>query len=217
MEPDALVAAHPRVFHMAEVEALASIECHGLLSVSAILDHCGIAGDDRVAIEADRRPESVILTGADGSRFVIRDQKPLSLVKLQACLDGMPVHDWLRLLNRHVFFWPSRERCRQLLAARAYRGRHHLVIEVPTERLLERHGEAVRLTPINTGAVLYNPARRGAATFATIEDYPYEERRRVRGRREAIAEVAVEHAVPEVMTVASGVFVADATGWDRIR
>ena len=50
--------------------------------------------------------------------IVIRDQRPLSVGKLERCLTDMSVTEWLRLLNRKVFFWLIEERVEQLLGAK---------------------------------------------------------------------------------------------------
>jgi len=54
------------------------------------------------------------------------------------------------------------------------------------------------LTPINTGSTIFNPQPRGAGTFLPIADYPYDEWRRRRGRADAVVELAVDYAVPDI-------------------
>jgi hypothetical protein len=39
---------------------------------------------------------------------------------------------------------------------------------------------------------------RGRGTFVSIDDYPYDERRRTRSRQDAVAEVAVDYAIPDI-------------------
>ena len=149
---------HPRVYHMTSDGAWASVQRHGLLSTSAILDLAGYDDSQRVWLESRRRPESVTVS-VDGDRFVLRDQKPLNESKLASCLVDMTVEEWMAMLNRKVFFWPSRQRCEQLLNAKAYRGSWHTIIEIDAARLLDRH--EVTVSPINAGAVLYDPPERG--------------------------------------------------------
>jgi hypothetical protein len=110
----------------------------------------------------------------------------------------MTVDEWLALLNRKVFFWPTEARVEQLLAAKAYRSSAHLVLLIQTESLVARYGSNITLAPINTGAVLYDPPARGRDTLLPISAYPYDDWRRRRGSRTAIAEVAVDYAVPDV-------------------
>lgn len=216
MTPDDLITLYPSLYHMAADAAWPLILRHGLLSTSAVLDLVGLSGESRRRLEEERRPESVTLQMGSGDRFVLRDQKPLNPGKLERCLVGMTVPEWLRLLNGKVFFWPTRRRCEQLLAARAYRGRAHTVIEVDTARLLDGHAPGVTLSPINAGAVLYNPPQRGAFTFVPLADVPFEEWRRKRGRAGAVGEVAVGYAVHDMAAVTRAVFRAEATGWTPI-
>ena len=181
---------------MAEDGAWADIQRHGLLSTSALLDLYGVQGDAREALEARRRPVSVVLEAEGLPRAVIRDQGPLSEIKLAACLDdGLSPADWLRLLNGRVFFWLKRRRLNELLAGRAYRSRAHTVLTIDTASLLAAHATKVTLAPINTGATVYDAKRRGRSTFRPIADYPLREN----GRRKAIAELCVEHSVPDIM------------------
>ena len=65
---------HPRLYHMSSDGAWPSLNRHGLLSTSAVLDLAGIAGQQRDRLERHRRLESVTLTIA-GEDFVLRDQK----------------------------------------------------------------------------------------------------------------------------------------------
>lgn len=216
MTPDELSTVHPRIFHMAADGAWTHIRRYGLMSTAAILDLAGIRGQDREAIEEERRPESVVVTIPGGDRFVLRDQKPLHPDKLESCLVGMTVPEYLRLLNGKVFFWPTRLRCEQLLQARAYRESAHTVIEIDTERLLRAHSTSVTLSRINAGAVLYNPPERGAGTFVPLDQVPFDEWRRTRSRTRAIAEVAVDYAVPNVEAVTSAVYSVARGRWREL-
>ena len=214
MDPALLAELHPRLFHMAAARAWPQIARHGLLSTAAILDLAGVDGDRREALEAQRRPDSVTVQTPAGDTFVLRDQKPLHPAKLSACLTDMTLPEWLRLLNSKVFFWPSRRRCEHLLGAKAYRDRPHTIIEVDTAALLDRYAERVTVSRINAGAVLYNPPPRGSRTFLPIADVPFDQWRQKRSRRRAIAEVAVEYAVPDVEAVTVAVWqAADGKEW----
>lgn len=184
---------------MTSAHAWPTIQRHGLRSVTAILDLLYVDPDERVRIENHHRPATLRLTDAGIGEFEIRDQKPLHLGKLERCLTGMSVSEWLALLNRKVFFWPTEERVQELLGASEYRALDHLVLVVRTKSLVAIHGPEITLAPINTGAVLYNPPPRGPETLQSIESYPFEEWRRRRGPRKAIAEVAVDYAVPDIV------------------
>ncbi len=67
----------PVLYHMAERGSWPSIQRHGLLSTSGLLDLYGISGAEREAIEARRRPTNVEIQRASLGRAVVRDQKPM--------------------------------------------------------------------------------------------------------------------------------------------
>ncbi len=198
-ELDRLLRDCPTLFHMAERGAWPSIERHGLLSVSALLDLYGVAGESRVALEACRRPEAVPLAASGLPGAVLRDQKPMSDAALRRCLGGgMQPADWYRLLNGRVFFWLSRARVDRLAGARSYRGRGHDLLELDAAALVAAHRDRITLCPINSGATSRFPAPRGPDTLLPIDAYPYEHWRTRRSPTERVVELSVLHAVPDV-------------------
>ena len=205
MTIDELVENFPRLYHMAEAGTWESIRKHGLLSTTALLDLFEVNGQHRKQIESAHRPECVTITHPVHGKAVIRDQKPMRESTLLKCLRGLAPSEWYELLNRRTFFWLNSDRLTTLLNARAYRGRPHCVITVDTGQLLHRHAGRVTLCPINSGSTIYNPPVRGADSFCTIAAYPFEERRRTRGRKGAIAELVVEYSVPHIRDLAISV------------
>lgn len=189
MQCEELVRQYPILYHLAEVGSWPSIRERGLLSTTALLDLFEYRNPERTAIESRRRAEPVSIAHPLHGTAMIRDQKPLSESALEHCLDGMTPRQWCELLNRMVFFWPTEQRVRDLMGARAYRGRAHAVLAVDTTRLLARYGQRVWLSPINSGSTLYRPAARGRGTFRRPDEHPPERR---------VAEVAVEYAVPDI-------------------
>ena len=131
------------------------------------------------------------------------------------CLTDMTVTEWLRLLNRKVFFWPTEQRVEEPLAAREYQAQEHLVLVIRSSSLVAIHGPETTLSPIDTGSVLYEPRPRGRDTLLSIADYPFEEWRRRRGPRTAIAEVAVDYARCPTSCTTSSESNADSTGGRR--
>jgi hypothetical protein len=189
------IAAYPRLWHMTQDGAWPALQARGLLSTSALLDLYGIEGEAREALELRRRATSVSLRAPGLHEAVLRDQGPLNEAKLSRCLDdGLTPSDWLRRLNGQVYFWLKRERLAELLSGRVYRDGAHTVLTVDTASLLAAHGQRVRLSPINSGATLYNPPRRGLSTFRTITDHPLGEN----GRKTPVAEFVVEGGVADI-------------------
>lgn len=200
MDAADLVRRYPRLYHMAADGSWESIVERGLLSCTALLDLFEVAEPRRSEIEAQRRPDSVLIEHLDLGTAVIRDNKPLLEGRLASCLqDGMTPSDWYRLLNHRVFFWPTRKRVDTLLSAAAYRDAPQLVITVRTDDLVAVHADRISLSTINSGATRPFAWPRGARTFLSIEEFDWEARRRY--GQSAVAEVAVDYAVRIVTDV----------------
>lgn len=197
-----LIRDCPTLYHMAERGSWPSIQRHGLLSTSALLDLYDVQGARREAIEGCRRPEGVFIEHPVLGRAAIRDQKPMDDAGLRMCLlDGLTPEDWYRWLNGRVFFWLTRERLLRLLNARPYREAEHDVLELDTASLVAAHRPAIRLSPINSGTTKPFPStasKRGRETFLPIAEYPYA-RWRAQGRKagERAVELTVDYAVPD--------------------
>jgi hypothetical protein len=197
-----LIQFYPRLYHMAEEGTWENIRRNGLLSTSALLDFYEKTGQERYSIESEHRPELSSIVHPSHGSAVIRDQKPMSETALRQCLIDLEPREWYELLNSKVFFWPTRQRLLRLLSARAYRNRIHCVITVDTAKLVERYEESIKLSPINSGSTIYVPQPRGRNTFLPLQQYPFEARRRLRGIKDAIAEITVEHSVPDIAELA---------------
>jgi hypothetical protein len=181
---------------MAEEGSWPSIQQHGLLSTTALLDLFEVPADERHALEARRRPESVPIHHPVHGRAWIRDNKPINETVLRRTLEGMTEEQFYRTLNSRVFFWVSTDRLDRLRAAPPYRNRRHDILELDTAALLQRHHDRVELCHLNSGAV--HPAAnypRGEGTFAPIETYRYGERKLV--SNEPVVEVTALYSVPD--------------------
>lgn len=199
MIPQDLIANYPRAFHMAETGTWESIKEHGLLSAYALLDLFEIDGEGRKRILEQHRPESVTINHPTHGSAVIRDQKPMRDSALRKCLDnGITPKEWYKTLNRRAFFWVSEDRLNRLLGARAYRSKQHCILTVDTAELVRRHCDRITLCPINSGSTIYVPQPRGANTFRSIADYPFDAWRSKRGVQNAVVELVVDYSVPDL-------------------
>jgi hypothetical protein len=170
-----LVATYPRMWHMAEDGSWPSIQQHGLLSTSALLDLYEVEGGQRAGILSQHRPECVTVAKLGLPNAVIRDQKPMSEGALRRCLNGgVTPGEWFQILNEKAFFWLSRERLRGLLRAKAYRRYPQTVLTVRTATLVAAHRDRILLSPINSGSTIYKPQPRGRETFLPIAEYPFD-------------------------------------------
>lgn len=194
-----LAARHPRLYHLTDPAAWSSIRRHGLLSAAALAEFFDLPPSERERLLGRRRATAVELRHPRQGRAVLGDNRPLSERALGRCLDdGLAPADWLRLLDARVFFWASREGLARLLEARTNRERPRLVLELDTRSLAAAHAETLCLSPINSGATLRRPARRGLATFTPLARHDYAGWSRLRGRRDRVLEVTVDTAVPDV-------------------
>lgn len=198
MDVAELVERYPRLYHVTHADAWPSITAHGLLSTSALLDLFQIPDRERAFIEAARRPDSVVIEHPSLGRAVIRDNKPISDAQLARCLVDITPLEYYRLLNRRVFLWPTKQRLENHLTARTYRHDPQLVVTVDTAALVTRQLSALRLSAINSGATTRRPALRGPDTFVAVTDYDFAGRRKLRGAASALAEVTVEHSIPDL-------------------
>jgi len=198
-ELEELMRDCPVLFHMAERGSWPSIQRHGLLSTSALLNLFEVKGVRREAIEAKRRPENVVIEHPRLGRAVVRDQKPMDDTGLRRCLqDGLVPEDWYRLLNERVFMWLTRERLQRLLTARPYRAREHDVLELDTGSLVAAFRDRITLSPINSGATKPFPRDRGKDTFLPIANYPYSSWRERRKAGERVVELAVADGIRNI-------------------
>ena len=195
MSPEEFCEKYPRLYHMAESNSWDSIQRHGLLSTTALLDLFEVTGKERVRLESEHRPKSVSICHSKYGNAIIRDQKPMSDAGLHRCLEGMTPTQWYECLNRKVFFWLTRERVLVLLNARAYRKRSHTVITIDTAQMLQRYFKKITLSSINSGCTLFKPRPRSKNTFASFSDYPFELRSI---RTDVCVELAVEYSVPDI-------------------
>lgn len=189
METAEFVRRHPRLWHLAHGDAWAGIQEHGLLSAAALVKACHVPAARAEALLSRRRLTAERLEHPDFGVAVLRDQRPLHEGKLASVLaDGLTVPEWLQLLNGFVFLFPDEASLSTLHAA--YADEPAIVLEIDTAALTAEYGSLVRLSSINTGAVLYKPAPRGRGTFIGVAQF---------NRAKKVKEVAVGNGIPDVL------------------
>jgi hypothetical protein len=194
-----LAELHPRVFHVTTPGAWASIARYGLLSTAVLLDLFEVDDARRAELTTRRRPKEVPISHPVRGEAVINDNLPLSERALETCLDdGLQPADWLQALNKRVFFWADESGLQRLLAARMNRGRMREVLVVDTLGLASAYADRMEICPINSGATIRKPARRGLSTFTPLGAMDYTAWRKRRGGRDRILEVVVRGGVPDI-------------------
>jgi hypothetical protein len=110
VSPEEIAARHPQLYHVTRLDAIASIRRHGLLSTASLLTLFEVPPTQRELIESTRRPRSVRIAHPVHGTARITDNAPLGEDALAACLDdGLSPADWMRMLNRRVFFWVDKK------------------------------------------------------------------------------------------------------------
>jgi hypothetical protein len=196
-----------RVYHLAEASNWLSIQRHGLLSASNLLNLAGVRGAGREQLESGQRLEHSELPNG----VQIRDQRPMPPAGLEICLVGMTPAEWYGLINSRVFFWLDPGRLNRQRAA--CEPRPQVVLTVDTAGLVATYSRQLEVTPINTGNARRRPARRGVATFvpyATWAESAWASEAaalgtRKRSRSVPPAELTVVGSVPDVMRIVVGV------------
>jgi hypothetical protein len=157
---------HSRIYHMTDASNWPSIQQHGLLSTSRLLNLAGLDGDERYDLE--RRQRLRTLRRPNGA--LIRDQLPMSPAALSVCLaSGLAPEDWYLELNSRVFFWLDRRRLNR--QRRACNSLPQVVLTVDAYHLLSSYVRQTVLTPFNTGNARRRPARRGRETFVPFDKW----------------------------------------------
>jgi hypothetical protein len=181
---------------MASFGSWPSITKHGLLSTESLLDLFEVPEPRRIELLTTQRRTSVEITHPKHGKAVIRDQKPLSAKNLARCLKGCSAEEWYRTLNERLFFWLDRQRLYTFMSASEYIGKEHTVLQLDSASLVSKHDGRIMLAHMNTGNTRPYPHPRSPATFRSMNDYPYADRKRLPDYS-AVVELTVMGGVPD--------------------
>ncbi len=206
MSPEDLAARHPTLYHVTSPGMWPSIARHGLLPAAELAHVFGVDAAIQSQLTTQRRPAEVPLHHSEHGTAFLTDNIPLSERALSLCLDdGLTPADWLAMLNARVFFWPDRDGLARLLGARANRNRPRQVLAFDTLGLVRAHAARVEISPINSGATIRKPARRGLATYTPLLALSYRDWQRSRGGRDTVREVVVRGGVVDIAVYLLGI------------
>ena len=196
ISPEDFTHAYPFLFHVSRAQSVEQVMRYGLLSTTGLLDLCEVRDPERSLIETQPRPKAVPIEHPLHGKFVINDQSQMHASALANCLTDLTPQQWCTSLNGRVFLWPTRARLAKHLGARMAAGKRQIVFTFDTRSLLEvLDVSLLELSPINSGNTMRKAAPRGSKTFQRLEEYPYQERRRTRGKEGAVAEVTYPYAI----------------------
>jgi hypothetical protein len=182
-------------YHLAEPSNLSSIRCHGLLSTERLMKLAQIEGEKLHSTLGQHRPGSLVLSNG----VIIRDQSPMPPQALARALPScMTPSDWYRFLNGFVFLWANRDRLDRHLVA--FRKRPQVLLVFDAARLIKERGDALLLSPINSGNALRRAAPRSYALFVPYRVWMKEGWPPVNGRHRskstAPAEIVLKERLP---------------------
>ena len=198
MRPEQLVEHYPRLFHMAWLGSWTGIREHGLLSTQSLVELYKLSPEQSRAILQEHRPDWVEISSDGLGRATVRDQKPMDDGGVCRALGVNDPRQWYELLNSMVFLWPTIERLRTMMGAKAYAGMSHDLLVVDTAELVERHRDEIRLSPMNSGATKPFPHPRDINLFKRFEEFPFDDRLRSHKPAKAVAEVCVVGGIRDV-------------------
>lgn len=182
-----------------------SIKKNGLLSTQSLVELYQLNEIECEDLLQKHRPDWVEIVSAEHGAATVRDQKPMSDEGVRKALGGIDPSDWYSLLNSMVFMWPTVDRLRTMMGAKAYAGMRHDLLIIDTAKLVDRYSGEIRLSPMNSGATKPFPHPRDLQLFKKIDSFPFDERLKSHRVAKAIAEVCVVGAVPDIADIVTDV------------
>lgn len=175
MSSQKFIKLRPRLYHLTNTANIPNIIDSGYLySTEQIASIVNLANAN--AFLSKRRPENVILRSPSAS-FVIRDQKPIFEQALSRSLpNGWAPSDFVALLNRRVFFWPTLKDLRSHFGTYTKREEDITILSIDTQEVFSLNAPPL-FCEYNSGATrphpYFNgkPAPRGPNTFRNIDEF----------------------------------------------
>ena len=160
--PETLIEKYPELYHVTCPRNVSLITKHGLRCAAQSLRNVKASEPHEAA-----KPYSVRLTmvsiGAGEDEVWLNDQIPMSRGVLNRCElpKGQQAEQWVNYLDRHVFFWATKERLGRFLYVRGQRCYQSYVFRIKTKALIETLGKDVWLSQQNSGGPFpQKPTRR---------------------------------------------------------
>ncbi|MEL6688582.1 MAG: hypothetical protein AAFP97_13330, partial [Pseudomonadota bacterium] len=102
MSPKEFASRHPRLFHLTAPDAWPFIKTHGLMPTETLLKRIGLDPAGIKALIHKPRPHRTYFDDTPLGPIELNDNSPLSLKKLETCLDGLEPWEWCELLAQRV-------------------------------------------------------------------------------------------------------------------
>lgn len=193
---DTLVTEYPELWHMADARNVEGILERGLLSTARLAETYRLNTAAKNSLETSHRRDTVTIKCGGLPPCYIRDQKPMSVSRIEATLQDATVEEFFRFINSHAFFWPNESRLGRMNAASPYRDKPQLVFVLDSRGLLSSYESVALLSPINSGCTTPYAHKRSIGMFKSIADFDWSARR-VR-RSDRVAEILIPGGVPDL-------------------
>jgi hypothetical protein len=174
MTPDQFLDRCKFVSHVGPVGVWEQIAKHGFRTAEQLILGSDLSEDDKQELLSTPRRESIRLS-VDGEEVLLRDQGPLFARKdLTSILgDGLAVSDWVRLLNRRVFFFTDQLSMQKLRDKYAEIEGAQEVIWLSPLRVIRLEEVSLELTSQNSGAIARRSGTQKVAdTFVPFSSFP---------------------------------------------
>lgn len=174
MDIDKFLKLRPKLYHLTHKDNIESIkQTKKIYSTDYIVKKSGIEEPEVFLKTRRSRLEKV---NFNGSEVYLRDQIPLRPSMIDKAMDGTCTSDeYIFLLNKRVFFWPTKNRLERHY--KTYKDQDPVILIFDTKEVYDLNKERVKFCRLNSGALRANsylggkPPARGLNTFKTLEDY----------------------------------------------
>ena len=174
MTPDQFLDRCKFVCHVGPVGVWEQIAKHGFRTAEQLILESDLSEDERQRLLSTPRRESIRLSVA-GEEVLLRDQGPLFARKdlLSVLGDGLDVSDWVRLLNRRVYFFTDQISMQRLRDKYVELDGAQEVIWLSPLRVIRTEGLCLELTSQNSGAIARRSGpQKVADTFVPFSSFP---------------------------------------------
>jgi hypothetical protein len=174
MTPDQFLDRCKFVCHVGPVGVWDQIAKHGFRTAEQLILESDLSEDEQQRLISTPRRESIRLRVA-GDEVLLRDQGPLFARKdlISVLGDGLDVSDWVRLLNRRVFFFTDQLSMQKLRDKYVELEGAQEVIWLSPLRVIRMEGLCLELTSQNSGAIARRSGpQKVADTFVPFSSFP---------------------------------------------
>jgi hypothetical protein len=174
MTPDQFLDRCKFVCHVGPVGVWEQIAKHGFRTAEQLILGSDLSEEEQQQLLSTPRRESIRLR-VDGDEVLLRDQGPLFARKDLASIlgDGLDVSDWVRLLNRRVFFFTDQLSMQKLRDKYAELEGAQEVIWLSPLRVIRMEEVSLELTSQNSGAIARRSGTQKLAdTFVPFSSFP---------------------------------------------